>query len=384
MGFVIHFIKGGFQVVNIDNRLNSVVIVIPSLNPDEKIVTLVENIRKDISQTIPIIVVDDGSDKESKSYFNTIQKTYQCRILTHSTNKGKGAALKTAFKYILTDYPSHLGVITVDGDGQHTTDDVRNCILTFIREPETVLLGSRNFERQSIPLRSRFGNILTRKLIKNLNGLQLTDTQTGLRVLPLFTLDGLLNVQGDRYEYEMNMLLHFKDQQIPMNEIPIQTLYIENNESSHFNPLKDSIKIYSVFIKYSLSALASFGVDILLFALLIFSLKPLLPVSYIIISTILARLASASFNYLSNKYLVFKTKQKSNSIYKYSVLFALEMLTSALVVHLVVSFTSFDTEWLVKILTDIIIFCVGFYVQKNWVFKKQTESSAKSMNETKI
>lgn len=370
--------------MNIDNRLNSVVIVIPSLNPDEKIVTLVENIRKDISQTIPIIVVDDGSDKESKSYFNTIQKTYQCRILTHSTNKGKGAALKTAFKYILTDYPSHLGVITVDGDGQHTTDDVRNCILTFIREPETVLLGSRNFERQSIPLRSRFGNILTRKLIKNLNGLQLTDTQTGLRVLPLFTLDGLLNVQGDRYEYEMNMLLHFKDQQIPMNEIPIQTLYIENNESSHFNPLKDSIKIYSVFIKYSLSALASFGVDILLFALLIFSLKPLLPVSYIIISTILARLASASFNYLSNKYLVFKTKQKSNSIYKYSVLFALEMLTSALVVHLVVSFTSFDTEWLVKILTDIIIFCVGFYVQKNWVFKKQTESSAKSMNETKI
>lgn len=364
--------------------LHDVIIVIPSLNPDGKLITLIKNIRKDISQFIPIIVIDDGSDKESKSFFNTIKNSYQCQILTHSINKGKGAALKSAFQTIITDYSTHLGVITVDGDGQHTTEDVKRCIEEFIKNPHSVLLGSRNFENKSIPLRSRIGNVFTRNIIKNMNNLNLTDTQTGLRVLPLFTLEGLLEVQGNRYEYEMNMLLYFKEHHISMREIPIQTLYIEGNESSHFNPLKDSLKIYSVFIKYSLSALASFGVDILLFALLVFFLKALFPMSYIILSTVLARVASASFNYLSNKYLVFKTKKKSNFVLKYSILFGLEMFTSALVVQLVVSFTSFDTEWLVKILTDLVIFFIGFYVQKNWVFKKQETSSNNSFNKNNI
>ncbi|API89703.1 hypothetical protein BKP56_10730 [Marinilactibacillus sp. 15R] len=360
--------------------LHDVIIVIPSLNPDGKLITLIENIRKDISQIIPIIVIDDGSDKESKSFFNTIQNTYQCQIFTHSINKGKGAALKSAFQTIITDYSTHLGVITVDGDGQHTTEDVKRCIEEFTKNPHSVLLGSRNFENKSIPLRSRIGNIFTRNVINNMNNLNLTDTQTGLRVLPLFTLEGLLEVQGDRYEYEMNMLLYFKDNAIPMKEVPIKTVYIENNESSHFNPLLDSVKIYSVFIRYCTSAVASFLADILTFSLLVFILENHFPSYYIIISTVIARITSGLFNYLSNKHLVFREKRTSSSIHRYVMLFFIQMIASATIVQAIVTFTVYDTAWLIKILIDTIIFFIGFYAQKNWVFKK-VSSPAQNITE---
>lgn len=355
---------------DIKSQLNDIVIVIPSLNPNKQLLELIRNIRNTICLSSPIIVVDDGSNKESEKYFAQLKEEKCCQILTHSKNKGKGKALKTAFQCILKQHPSSKAVITVDGDGQHTPADITKCMTAFLDDTDTVILGSRNFENESIPLRSRIGNIFTRNVINNMNNLNLTDTQTGLRVLPLFTLEGLLEVQGDRYEYEMNMLLYFKDNAIPMKEVPIKTVYIENNESSHFNPLLDSVKIYSVFIRYCTSAVASFLADILTFSLLVFILENHFPSYYIIISTVIARITSGLFNYLSNKHLVFREKRTSSSIHRYVMLFFIQMIASATIVQAIVTFTVYDTAWLIKILIDTIIFFIGFYAQKNWVFKK--------------
>lgn len=366
---------------NNQNKIDSVIIVIPSLNPDQKLIELMQRIRSSISASIPVVIVNDGSDPETRSFFIEAASDDYCQVLTHEENGGKGKALKTAFDYILNQYPDSTGVITVDGDGQHTTEDVKRCIEYFLSNPETVILGSRHFSKSATPLRSRFGNLFTRKLISNLNGLKLTDTQTGLRVLPYSTLKDLLNIEGERYEYEMNMLFYFREHNIDIEEIPIETIYIEENKSSHFNPLIDSLKIYSVFIKYSLSALVSFLIDIALFTLLVSLLRSVLPVSYIIVSTVVARVSSASFNYLSNRYLVFKAKKRNTSVYKYSLLFGIEMFLSGAIVQGLILYTALETEWMVKIFVDIIIFCLGFFVQKNWVFKKEHQKESKQVKD---
>ena len=235
---------------DIKDQLDDIVIVIPSYNPDKKLLELIKNIRRIISLTIPTVIVNDGSESETEKYFVQLHAESNCTVLSHSENEGKGKALKTAFHYILNHHPTCNATVTVDGDGQHTPEDIKKCIKAYLYKKHTVILGSRNFNKETIPIRSRLGNIFTRKLISNMNNLQLTDTQTGLRVLPFSTLKYLIDIKGDRYEYEMNMLLFFKEQAIPIKEVPIETVYIENNDSSHFNPLVDSVKIYALFLKY--------------------------------------------------------------------------------------------------------------------------------------
>ncbi|MFJ1628048.1 glycosyltransferase [Marinilactibacillus psychrotolerans] len=361
---------------DIKDQLDDIVIVIPSYNPDKKLLELIKNIRRIISLTIPIVIVNDGSESETEKYFVQLHAESNCTVLSHSENEGKGKALKTAFHYILNHHPTCNATVTVDGDGQHTPEDIMKCIKAYLYKKHTVILGSRNFNKETIPIRSRLGNIFTRKLISNMNNLQLTDTQTGLRVLPFSTLKYLIDIKGNRYEYEMNMLLFFKEKAIPIKEVPIETVYIENNDSSHFNPLVDSVKIYALFLKYCTSAAASFLVDISLFSLLVYIFENRIPSYYIILATIVARLASGCFNYLTNKRFVFRAKKSTSSVQRYILLFFIQMAASAIILQLVFTIASYETEWLIKILIDLIIFCISFYVQKNWVFKNNIKNKA--------
>lgn len=348
------------------------IIAIPSLNPDEKLIKLVQDLRNEVSECSPIILVNDGSDANTLAIFNQLAVDPNIHLLTHDENIGKGQALRTAFDYVRKEFPEMSAVVTVDGDGQHTPLDISNCLQEYYSTSYSVILGCRNFDKESVPFRSRFGNLFSRGTLRLFHGINISDTQTGLRVIPLRILGDLLKVEGNRYEYEMNMLLFFKDQDISIVETPISTVYLDNNESSHFNPLIDSIKIYKTFFKYSLSAIFSFLIDILLFAIFVFLLSNWIQNYYIIAATIFARFGSACFNFLANKYLVFKNKQSSRSVYRYTVLFVAEMMTSAFLVQTMVSVLSFDLEWVIKIPVDALIFCIGFYIQKNWVFKKRS------------
>jgi putative flippase GtrA len=265
------------------------------------------------------------------------------------------------------------GVITVDSDGQHDIEDIKKVASEMIAKPDSLILGVRQFTGGKIPFRSRFGNQLTKKVLALASGLRLSDTQTGLRGIPSTFLQQLLNVKGDRFEYEMNMLLQCKTNKVSIQEVSIQTIYIEENRSSHFQPVKDSLKIYSVFFKYSISSLSSFGIDIIFFYFLSHFLKGMFPHVFIVLATIGARILSALFNYSLNRNAVFH--QDSNStMSKYFVLVIAQMLFSGFASTLFYYVLGKNGEVLIKIAVDTILFFGSYTIQKKWVFASKIKA----------
>ena len=146
--------------------ISSVVVIIPSLNPDEKLNKVV-NGAIDAGFT-HILLVNDGSNDEHLAPFEEAAKHPEVTVLTHEVNKGKGRALKTAFEYIVTNLPDMAGAITVDGDNQHTPKDMANCSRRLIEEKDKMVLGCRDFDDPSVPFKSKNGNKITRFVFKHL------------------------------------------------------------------------------------------------------------------------------------------------------------------------------------------------------------------------
>lgn len=218
-------------------------ILIPAYKPNNKMLELVETLLK---EGYEVTVVDDGSGHEFKEVFSSLDT--KVKVLTHEVNKGKGRAMKTGFSYIQENYPESKGIITVDADGQHLPDDIKKVKDKMLEKPGKIVIGSRLFKGK-VPLRSRFGNGVTKFVFAVVSGLRLEDTQTGLRGIPYKLLGEMFSLDGERYEYEMNMLMYIAKNKIPIVEVPIETVYIEDNASSHFNTVKDSAKIYKIIFK---------------------------------------------------------------------------------------------------------------------------------------
>lgn len=352
---------------------SNVTILIPAYNPDHKMLNLVKHLIAEKFKSI--IIVNDGSKAESKEIFDSITDFKECIILNHAVNLGKGRALKTAFNFFLNSINESIGIVTVDADGQHAVEDIKKVAAKLSESRNSLILGSRNFLLENIPFRSRFGNLLTNKVFNFACGIKVSDTQTGLRGIPKNFIRELMNVSGERFEFEMNMLLQSKTSNFPIEEVKIKTIYIEENKSSHFNPIVDSIKIYSLFIKYLFSSLFSFGLDILLFSIFLIIFKDIIPNYFIIGATICSRILSSLFNYMVNRGIVFKSNSK-NTLIRYYVLCIIQMLVSAYGVHMIYSLVG-QNEVLIKVLVDTILFMVSFYVQREWVFNKNSNIKGK-------
>ena len=345
----------------------NVSIVIPAYNPDQKLIQLVkELVDYDFSE---IIVINDGSDKKYDPIFDQLSEFSTCTLLRHAVNSGKGKALKTAFSFYIEKHPNGIGIVTADADGQHSPKDIKKVALELVKHPSHLILGVRDFSEEKIPLRSRFGNVLTKTVVKLAMGMKITDTQTGLRGISGEFAEQLLHVRGDRYEFEMEMIMACKTFKRDISEVTIDTIYIDDNESSHFNPILDSIKIYYVFLRFLFSSLASFVVDVGLFALFSFIFKAFLPTSFIIVATVLARILSSLLNYFLNRNVVFQSFQfTKRTMAKYYTLAVIQMSASAAGVYFI--YHSIGThEILIKLVVDSILFLFSFYVQRNWVFK---------------
>lgn len=244
--------------------MEDIIVIIPAYKPNEKIMLeFMDKLQKECSN---IIIVDDGSGEEYKTFFKNFEEK-GIPVLKHNVNLGKGRAMKTAFNYCLNHYENIIGTITADCDGQHSIKDIKKCAKALEKNPDKLILGTRNFDEKQVPFKSRYGNKLTRTMFSLFVGIKITDTQSGLRGFGYKTMQEFLNVAGERYEYETNMLIACKEKQIDIEEVPIETIYINKNETSHFNPVKDSILIYKLFLKYIFSALSSFAIDILLLLL---------------------------------------------------------------------------------------------------------------------
>lgn len=352
------------------SEIRNVTIVIPSLNPDEKLGKTVQDLI-DVG-FCNIVLVNDGSNPECVVQFPSHHP--ECTLLTHEVNRGKGAAMKTAFRYILQQGQKTEGVITVDGDGQHRASDVLACA-NMMLEKRHVILGVRNFDLPDVPPRSRMGNKITSLVFKLFCGLNISDTQTGLRAIPIEHLAPLLEVSGDRYEYETNMLLQMQTLHIPYSEVSIETVYIEENKTSHFRPFRDSMRIYGLILKFVSSSLIASMVDLGIFFLLSLFLPGILGVAAESVSTFIARVCSSGVNYTINKKAVFRSSSSGRtSLVRYYILAAGIFIASAgamtaLTLLLGLSDSRFALlKTLIKFAIDSILFLISFRAQREWVF----------------
>lgn len=212
-----------------------IAILIPAYQPDAKLLGLVDALRAWFPH---IVVVDDGST-EGRHVFDSIRDKVEA-LLVHPANRGKGAALKTGLAWMRAHLPDIAGVVTADADGQHTPEDIRRVAEATATRKGGIVLGVRTFEGP-IPFRSRWGNGWTRILFRLLTGLAIRDTQSGLRGIPADMLGRMLALCGDRYEYETRMLVDARRHAQPPLQIPIKTVYLEGNRSSHYRPLRDTL-----------------------------------------------------------------------------------------------------------------------------------------------
>ena len=347
--------------------MDDIVIIIPAYKPDEQIMLeFIEKVKKHFSN---IVVVNDGSGEEYDEFFAKVREQ-GIAVLKHYVNLGKGRAIKTAFNYVLNNYENLTGVITADCDGQHYIEDIIKCANKLKENPNKLIIGTRNFDEKQVPFKSRFGNKITSRVFGTFVGIKITDTQSGLRAFGKQTMMKFLGIAGERYEYETNMLIECKEKEIEIEEVPISTVYIRNNSLSHFDVLKDSFRIYKLFIKYIISALSSFLLDILLYTFIV-KLLPQIDlgvITDIVIASILARIISSIYNFGVNSKVVFKSSNKK-SLSKYFILVIIQMFISAFSVSAIFKVTRINST-LIKVIVDTIIFVINFVIQREWVFKK--------------
>ena len=351
-----------------------VLIIIAALSPKEKFMKYVNALIKNSFKDI--LIVNDGSTKEHDKIFEKLKLMKECTVITHDKNEGKGKAIKDGLKYFLqlNNIEEFSGVITVDCDGQHLIKDIKNIAQNMNNNQNELILGVRDFSKDNVPSKSSFGNKLTTKVLKVLYGKKISDTQTGLRGIPTKLVEQLINLPGNRYEYETNMLIECILKKINIIEIPIETVYIDNNSNTHFKPVLDSISIYlrilNSFLKYSAVSIISFIIDIVLFKVFFNLLKGVINNSAIAVSTILARIISSLINFILNKKISFKSNKKiSNTIIKYYALCIIQMLISGILVSIIYNLLGVS-EVIIKILVDTILFFINYRVQRLWIFNE--------------
>ena len=353
----------------------STVLVIPSLHPSPEFPELVAQLQA--SGLTDVLVIDDGSGAAYSSVFDSIAAREGCTVLTHEENLGKGAALKTAMRHVL-ERPEVTGIVTADSDGQHGTADILRVSRELdeaMRQDERVcVLGVRDFDQPDLPTKSRLGNHLTTGVVKLLLGRDIPDTQTGLRGFSRQLLPELLEVRGTRFEYEMNALMWMLGHQVRVDEVPIETIYHDqDNSQTHFRPVQDSVRIYGhLFAQaagFVLTSLLGFVVDVVLFAIIIDSaFNGASHLTAVATATVAARIVSALVNFALNRKLVFQSREKaSKALVRYFTLAVGILAASATLTTVVAWLLQGHVVW-AKILVDGCLFAVSYLLQRRWVF----------------
>lgn len=351
------------------------IILIPAFEPDEKLLQLIEALRT-TAPYLGVLVVNDGSGPAFDALFQQA-KILGATVIGYQNNHGKGQALKTGFNYIGANYPGH-HVVCADSDGQHCLKDILR-VAGQVRPGTTMVLGERYFSGQ-VPRRSSIGNGATRLFFALATGTWLTDTQTGLRGYPWQLLPWLQSVRGNRYEYELNVLLDARTQGYPFKSVAIETIYLRNNESSHFRPVRDSLRIYAPLLKFSMSSLIAFAADVVAFLTLMAATGSLLW------AVVGARAISSGINFAINRRLVFPEGLAVPLKRTAAHYFALVAVLLAANYGLLFSLTQAGLPSLpAKLLTEMALFLVSFTVQKRFLFRgKRAHSKSAGHSQDKL
>jgi len=348
--------------------------LIPAYKPSEKFLEFIEKIAGFGYQKI--IVVDDGGGEEFKSIFKRAEEK-GCIVLTHEKNIGKGKALKTGFEYYQKNFKDGIGIITADADGQHSLKDIEHVAKKLNDNPDSLILGCRVF-KEGVPFKSKFGNKITRAIYYLVSGVKISDTQTGLRGIPYSSLDKMLLVHGDRFEYEMSMLMEIKAMGISVEEVEIETIYLDDNSSSHFKAFKDSFLIYKMIFSYMASSFISFLVDYSMFTALTLILPNILanpdrllfelPL-LVILSNFGARVVSTLVNFSLNRRILLPKIRHDRGVLKHmGKYYIVAVIVLLLDTGLVSGMSLVMSKYIAKIISGAVIYVFNFTAQKRIVF----------------
>lgn len=338
------------------------IVILPAYQPDETLVGIVNRLWETGSRNI---VVDDGSGAEYRHIFDSIGDI--CTVLRHPENKGKGAAIKTALAYIKKEIGGREAVGVMDADGQHLTEDMWRLLDAAVSHKNTLVLGVRHMGKE-MPLKSRWGNKITRTVFRLASGVKVSDTQTGLRAFGTELIPRLLAVEGERYEYETNVLLALTREGIAMEEVPIHTIYHDReNSCSHFRAFRDSLRIYKDILKFSLASLSAFALDYLAFAMFMAFLPR--TAGWILAANVSARVISAFYNYSVNSLLVFRTGRKVRTAAGYFALAAVILLMNNLILQVFTQVFGLSV-YPAKLLTEFALFVFSWLVQRFVIFRR--------------
>ena len=360
------------------NNFSDITVIIPSYKPDGKLINTLSGILA--AGFDDIIVVDDGGGDEYARFFDEAEKL-GCTVLHHEVNRGKGAALKTAFSFFAEKRMDFAGAVTADADGQHLPGDIA-AVAVRMKETGKVILGSRDFSAPQVPFKSRYGNRCSSLIFRLFIGMKINDTQTGLRAIPREYIPEIMEAKGDRYDYETRMLFLIKQKNIPYFEETISTVYINDNSSSHFRPVLDSLRIYSMILAFAFSSVFSALADNLFYYICLRLISsPLTAPSDHIVSFVTARVLSSLINYTLNAKTVFNGKTDRRTMSRYFILAIAQMTVSAgLVWHVktALRITSPEIQTVVKMFVDTVLFFFSFRIQHSWVFKENSGKEKKN------
>ena len=339
--------------------------VIPAFEPDE---ALTEISRELSDNGIEVIIVNDGSPDDYNDIFR--ESSNYATVLSYKENHGKGYALKYAYKHILRHYDGNATIVTADADGQHRRHDIMSVLLEAASNKGSIIIGSRILNHDA-PLRSRFGNAVTRFVFSLSTGCKVYDTQSGLRAFDYSLLPFMLSIEGNRYEYEMNVLLSAARDSVKIKEISIETVYRAGNSSSHFNPLKDSYRIYKEIIMFTASSFISFIIDFCLYSFFCVIFQNMTTALSVSSANICARIISATVNFNINRKIVFKSNSSfARSVAGYFGLALGIMIANTFFLNLLVNYL-FINRFAAKLICELFFFLISWTVQHFFVFARK-------------
>jgi putative flippase GtrA len=335
----------------------SIVFLFPSYQPTDIFCDLLQKLR--LSDSSTIIVVDDGSGPGYAPVFQRLRQIPGTTVLANAINLGKGAALKNGMNHILVNYPDCIGVVTADADGQHSVTDILRVAAELKARPDRVAFGVRQFSA-NVPLRSKFGNIVSRYMYRLVVGLRLSDTQTGLRGIPRQLMERCLNIRANRYEFETEQLVVIKSSGMPFGEIPIETIYIDDNRESHFRPLMDSARIYFVLLRYGAASAITEASDLIVFAAVMAWSNDL------VISNVIGRLVALWVQFTLLQNFVFRMRGNTRMFAAYLGLVVLSGVVSTALQVQIANFIAFPLP--AKIIAEVLVFVFNFLFLRDFVF----------------
>jgi glycosyltransferase involved in cell wall biosynthesis len=340
-----------------------IAVLIPALKPSSSLVDVVDALVAS-DQVESIIVINDGSPPDYDAVFAASAQHPKVTLLRHAVNLGKGAGIRTGMNHFLCTASPDCVLVTADADGQHLPKDILAVGARAELGSGQLVMGSRSFTGE-VPLRSRFGNDVTRFIFRTLIGKKVSDTQTGLRAIPRKLMPTLMRLKNSGYEFELEMLIVAARENVPIVSVEIETVYLDNNASSHFNPLMDSMRIYFVFARFLSSAVLTAIIDYAVFFIVYHF------TSGIFFGIFSGRLVAGSVNFTINKRYVFRFRDIwHRTLLRYALLVAALGCVAYLMTDYLVTRNGWNA-YLAKVCVDGVLLLGSFVMQRDVVFAKR-------------